>query len=148
MPKSGLPIQPRTSPIWCQELNLIFSNFCKAFDSANQHIFFSKLSLLNFPHQLQCLASYPSNSCKFFFKFSLSGVTQGSVLDPNYFSFLLIIFALFSSDHPCFKQITLNCLPLFQSSPIILSCNLIQALWVCWCSVNKLTLNVTQCVAR
>ncbi|KAJ3639217.1 hypothetical protein Zmor_004085 [Zophobas morio] len=136
------------------QMDVIYADFSKAFDSINHDILLQKLSSFGFSLKLMNLiSSYLSNRSNFVFfngfesdnYVSTSGVPQRSNLGP-------LLFNLFINE----LLTSVNCSTLAYADDIKLFCPIyniedsarLQSNWdhlVCWSDFNRLKLNFDKC---
>jgi len=136
------------------QVDVIYTDFAKAFDSVDHLVLLNKLQLFGFStNSLKFFGSYLSNRpCSVTyngFKSSIflatSGVPQGSVLGPTLF--LLFINDLAHS-LKCHKLLFADDLKIFSRIDHTGDCHALQTqlnLVEAWCKSNKLELNIDKC---
>ena len=136
------------------QVDVIYTDFCKAFDQIDIFILLDKMNLLGFnDHILHLLSSYLFDRVLYVEYMghqshpfiATSGVPQGSNLGP-------LLFLIFINDLPeiirCNKLMFADDLKIFNSVASISDCHQLQQdldnLYL-WCVNNKLHLNVAKC---
>lgn len=139
------------------QVDVIYTDFQKAFDQIDHYILLNKLHKLGFSNSLLCLLrSYIFDRCQFvrYRNFSsnkfypTSGVPQGSNLGP-------LLFILFINDITNYitveKLLFADDLKLYTKVKSDEDCLILQKnidLLAIWCERNKLRLNVSKCVVN
>lgn len=136
------------------QVDVVYTDFSKAFDRISHSIILSKLSTFGFSQRMiEFFASYLSarrysvhfGGCQSLYYMGTSGVPQGSNLGP-------LLFSLFINDVvdsiDCNKLIFADDLKIFSVINSVEDCLFVQQQLdaLCkWCEVNKLCLNVEKC---